>query len=65
MKLIDLVFFHFQLIDLCLLDIRSLHFKNSVIAASSMYHILPHIKISSVTGWFNFSERMVSWILQL
>ncbi|XP_065064793.1 G1/S-specific cyclin-E1-like [Rhopilema esculentum] len=40
-----------QLTDLCILDIQSLQFPNSVIAAASLYHIFPNLDISLVTGY--------------
>jgi len=53
-----------QLIDLCLLDMKSLQFKNSIIAAASIYHMLPHINLKSVTGYsWNDLYDCIQWLV--
>ncbi|KAK3707981.1 hypothetical protein QZH41_010716 [Actinostola sp. cb2023] len=39
----------FQLLDLCCLDIGSLHFSYSILASSALYHVLP-VNIEDITG---------------
>lgn len=43
-------FFYFQLVDICMLDISSLNYSNSVIAASALYHKSSSNVVLSVSG---------------
>ena len=45
----QILFFFPQLLDLCVLDIGSLQFSYSILAASALYHMLP-VNVEQVTG---------------
>ena len=42
----------FQLLDLCVLDVESLQFTYSVMAASALYHSSSRELALSVSGWY-------------
>lgn len=43
----------FQLLDLCVLDVESLQFTYSVMAASALYHSSSRELALSVSGWYS------------